>query len=293
MRWGLSDLRYSDHVLTTDADDHLWAVVQEKCDLSDPDDEFLLNTVATIRLAYGEQEIRDMAENSGLVTAPSPADGVSSSFHLDDLLSAFRSSLPDPAGEGAKPAHLTNYRSETAELIARAALAVVYRMETPPTLHATKGNRNQPILGFDGWSIMRLESGRSALVLMQVKGSEDDKRPPGVAKDLIVECGQAMIANAKLSGFLFACLLRCQGTEFEIPLLEMIIELQTTGKIASTFLAPVVVRGALDAHLEDLSSLRAATGSFLHAKARGMTLSIGTDLTRFGRTAMTRARQNG
>lgn len=286
-------MRYSNYVLTTDADDHLWAVVQETCDLSDPNDGFLQHTVGEIRLAYGEQELRDIAENSGLFNLPAPADGVSGSFALDDLLATFRSSLPDPAVEGGKPAQLTNYRSETAELIARAALAAVYRMETPPTLHATKGNRNQPILGFDGWSIMRLDDGRSALVLIQVKGSEEDKRPPGIAKELVAECGQAMIANAKLSGFLCACLLRCQGTEFETPLLEMIIELQTTGKIASTFLAPVVVRGALDAHLEDLSSLRAATASFLHAKARGMTLSIGTDLTHFGRIAMTRARQNG
>lgn len=289
---GARRLRYSNHVLTTDAGDHLWAVVQEKCDLSDPDDGFLLNTVTAIRLAYGEQELRDIAENSGLVTPPAPADGVAGSFRLDDLLSAFRASLPDPAGEGAKPAHLTNYRSETAELVARAALAVVYKMATPPTLHATKGNRNQPILGFDGWSIMRLDDGRSALVLIQVKGSEDSKRPPGVAGQLVTECGQAMVANAKLSGFLFACLLRCRGTEFEIPLLEMTIELHTKGMIASTFLAPIVVRGALEAHLDDLSSLRAATGSFLHAKARGMTLSIGADLTNFGLTAMNRARQN-
>jgi hypothetical protein len=285
-------LHYSNHVLTTDPGDHVWAVVKETCDLSHEADKFLLHAVSTIRDAYGEQELREMAENAPLITLPDPADGVAGTFVLDHLLSAFRASLPDPAAEGAKPAHLTNYRSETTELIARAALAAVYQFATPPALHATKGNRNQPILGFDGWSVMQMSDAAFALALIQVKGSEDKNRPPNIAAELVMECGQAVIAHEKLSGFLFACLLRCKGTEFEGALLKMIIELEETGRICNTILSPVIVRGVLEAHLDDLASLRGATSSFLHAKARGMTLSIGAGLTDFGRAAMNRARQN-
>ncbi|MGM5028327.1 hypothetical protein AB8B02_19050 [Tardiphaga sp. 862_B3_N4_1] len=270
----------------------MWAVVKETCDITNIADPFLEHTVTAIRDAYGEQEIRELAENAPLIVPPDPADSVANKFAVDHLMAAFRSSLPDPAAEGGKPAQMTNYRSETAELVARSALATVYQMATPPTLHATKGNRNQPILGFDGWSIMQMGT-ELALVLIQVKGSEDKSRPPGVAGELIVECGRAVIANTKLQGFLIACVLRCKDTEYSAPLMNMIIELTTNGKIANTILAPVIIRGAVEANEDDLTTLRAATPSFLHAKARGMSLSIGTELTEFGRTAMTRARQNG
>jgi hypothetical protein len=87
---------------------------------------------------------------------PEPSESVKGAFQLDNLIKALRSSLPNPDREGAKPEQLTNYRSETSEILARAALERVYNTATPPALHATKGNRNQPILGFDGWSVMRL-----------------------------------------------------------------------------------------------------------------------------------------
>uniref|UniRef100_A0A7C1T4K4 DUF1837 domain-containing protein n=1 Tax=Agrobacterium albertimagni TaxID=147266 RepID=A0A7C1T4K4_9HYPH len=283
---------YTKNIKTNDPDDHVWAVVQESCDLSKDDDGFLLHAVATIRDAYGEQEIRNMALDAPLIELPEPADGVDQTFPLDLLVKAFRSSLPDPSVEGGKPVQLTNYRSETAELLARAALATVYGFASPPTLHATKGNRNQPILGFDGWTVMQATDGKLALVLLQVKGTEDGARPPSVAAELVAECGRAVTDFSKLKGFLVACLVRCKGTEFEKPLMHMIVELERDNKIMNTILAPVIVRGSHLAHIDDLTSLREATISFLHAKARGMTISLGTELAAFGRAAMTRARQH-
>jgi hypothetical protein len=288
---GASAKRYSKFVITSDDDDHLWAVVLEACDLDVVDDGMLRHAVDAIRKAYGELEIRDLAENEPLLSVPDPADGIGG-FETDHLINAFRSSLPDPEAEGEKPTHLTNYRSETTEIIAREALSVVFDMATPPALHATKGNRNQPILGFDGWSVMNLSTGEVALVLIQVKGTDDTKRPPSQAEKLLVECGKATTEVGKLKGFLVACALRCKGTDFCEPLLNMLVELEKTSKVANLRVAPVIIRGLVAADIEDLKSLREAKTTFGHAKARGMSLSIGANLNDFGRKAMDAARQH-
>jgi len=288
---GLTAKRYSNNVITTDPEDHQWAVVLEACDIDALDDGMLRHAVDAIRAAYGEQEILDLAENQPLLEVPDPAEGIGG-FDTEHLMRAFRSSLPDPAAEGDKPPHLTNYRSETTEIIAREALSVVFDMATPPALHATKGNRNQPILGFDGWSVMNRSSGELALVLIQVKGTDDANRPPSQAEKLIVECGEVTAKIEKLKGFLVACALRCKGTPFHADLIRMLVELEKTAKVANLVVAPVIIRGLVTADIEDLKSLRAATGTFAHAKARGMSLSIGADLNAFGRKAMDTARQH-
>jgi hypothetical protein len=72
----------------------------------------------------------------------------------------------------------------------------------------------------------------------------------------------------------------------------MVVELEETEKVASLVVAPVIIRRVVAADLDDLKSLRAATGTFGHAKARGMSLSIGADLNDFGRKAMDLARQH-
>jgi hypothetical protein len=275
-----------------DEDGHRWAVVLEACDLASSQDPLLLHTVDAIRAAYGEQELRAMAEDAALLDVPTPAPLAQASFKLDNLIKALRASLPDPAKEGSKPPQLTNYRAETAEIVAREALARVFDIATPPALHATKGNRNQPILGFDGWSVMRLSGGQLALVLLQVKGTDDTTRPPGEAAKLIGECTQVVTDVVKLKGYLMACVVRCKGTEFAVPLMNMVDELERNGLIAETVVAPVIIRGVVSAHAEDLSSLRAATAHFGHARAHGMTLSIGANLNEFGRCAMNRARQH-
>lgn len=289
---GADKILYSNKSVTEDEDDHHWAVVIEACDLEDLNDGMLKHAVTAIRDAYGEAELKAMAAEAPLQDVPDAADGVSSTFATDHLLRAFRSSLPNPDAEGNKPEHLKNYRAETAELLAREALNVVYAMATPPALHATKGNRNQPILGFDGWSVMDRSSGELALVLLQVKATDDEKRPPGEAAKLIVECGRVSTDVEKLKGFLMACIFRCKGTPFATALMNMVVELETTSKITNTVVAPVLIRGLVAADLEDLTSLRGAAGTFQHAKARGLSLSIGANLTAFGRKVMERARQN-
>ncbi|MAP67952.1 MAG: hypothetical protein CL952_00305 [Erythrobacteraceae bacterium] len=288
---GDPETRYSNYVITTDDDDHLWAVVVESCNLDVDHDGMLRHAVDAIRAAYGEQEIRDLVENEPLLNMPDPAEGISG-FETGHLINAFRSSLPDPVAEGQKPVHLTNYRSETTEIIAREGLSAVFGMATPPALHATKGNRNQPILGFDGWSVMNESSGELALVLIQVKGTDDKDRPPSQAAKLIVECGKVTTEIGKLKGFLVACALRCKGTEFCTPLLNMLVELEKTEMVTNLKVAPVIIRGLMTADLEDLKSLREATSTFGHAKTRGMSLSIGADLNDFGRMAMNAARQH-
>lgn len=131
-----------------------------------------------------------------------------------------------------------------------------------------------------------------SLVLIQVKGTDDKSRPPGEAAKLVIECGKAVTDKAKLNDFLMACVVRCQGTEYAALLLGMVAELETQGRIANTLLSPVIIRGKVEADLSDLQSLRDAKISYLHAKARGMTLSLGADLNAFGRAAMERARSN-
>ncbi|GGF07978.1 hypothetical protein GCM10007285_39840 [Stappia taiwanensis] len=284
-------LIYSNNVLTEDADGHHWVVVKETCDLANDDDALLVHAVEVIRQAYGEDEIRRIAEEAA-ISLPEPAEGLAGSFDTEAIMAAFRKSIPDPDREGRKPPQLANYRSETAELIARAALAKVYGFEIPPALHAAKPNRVQPILGFDGWTVALTSSDGLCLVLIQVKGTDDRTRPPGEAAKLVVECGKAVADKAKLNDFLMACVVRCQGTEYAAMLLGMVSELETMGMIPNTLLSPVIVRGQVEADLADLQSLRDATISYLHAKARGMTLSLGTELNAFGRAAMDKARSN-
>ncbi|WP_409265509.1 hypothetical protein [Pseudomonas sp. KCJK8521] len=272
--------------------DHHWAVVMEKCDLSDATDKLLALAAQAIRDAYGEQEIREIAEEASFIQLPEPADTVLSQFNLGDLLASFREGLPNPDAEGNKPGPLSNYRSETAEILAREALARVFKMLTPPSLHATKGNRNQPILGFDGWTLMGLECGGLALVLIQVKATDDQKRPPGEAAKLITECSKAPVDLEKLKGFISACAIRCKGTHFGPVLVSMLAGLHQDKCVKDIIVAPVLIRGVVEADHDDLSTLKSASGSFVGARTRGISLSVGANLNEFGRAAMNMARQS-
>jgi hypothetical protein len=271
---------------------HHWAVVHENCDTSDGGDLLLSFIAQSIRSAYGEDEIKAMADELLSVQSfPEPADSVASQFSLDTLLEAFRGSLPNPTAEGNKPKQLSNYRSETAEILAREALSAVFKLATPPSLYATKGNRNQPILGLDGWSVMSLESGKLALVLIQVKATDDKTRPPRDAAALIKECSAAPLELERLKGFLSACAIRCKGTPYASSIIMMMTKIQLEKKVSDLVVAPVIIRGKVKAHHDDLSTLAAATGSFSGAHSRGLCLSIGSDLNEFGEKAMNMARQ--
>ncbi|UIY40814.1 hypothetical protein [Methylobacterium radiotolerans] len=271
---------------------HSWAIATEACNLSNPDDALLVFAAQAIRDAYGEAELKALAEDAQtLMELPEPAEGVDVDFDLQNLLAGFREALPNPDNEGNKPPQLTNYRSETAEILAREALRFIFGIVAPPSLHATKGNRNQPILGFDGWSVMKLDDGDIALVLLQVKATDDKKRPPGEAATLIEECRKATVDLEKLKSYLSACIIRCKGTEFAWPLMVMLSKAQKTKEAGKLIVAPVIIRGQVEADHNDLHSLRNATHIFAPALARGVSLSIGAELGAFGAQAMKMARQ--
>src|SRR6266576_805191 len=145
-------------------EDHRWAVLGCTCDPGDNADPLLVVTVAGVREAYGEAELRAIAE-------PDPL--VANTYDLTAILAAFRRSLPDPTAEGAKPLSLRNYRSETAEVVARHALTAAFGVDFPASPQLGKTNPNQPILGFDGWGLLSLADGGWAFVLVLVKGTED------------------------------------------------------------------------------------------------------------------------
>lgn len=284
-------LIYTKHEVTVD-EIHQWAVVHETCDPENGDDPFLQHVAKAIRRIYGEEKFREMAE--GMSSIPAPADGVEANFQTERLMKMFRAGLPNPDKEGNKPEHLKNFRSETAEIIAREALSVVFGFATPPALHATKGNRNQPALGFDGWSLVANAEEQVSLVLIQVKATDDERRPPGEAAKLIKECAAAASDREKLNDYLCACVIRCEGTPLGQTLMKMMLELESTERIERTIVSPVIIRGRISAEIEDMRSLRdAGTDTYLHAKAFGMSLSIGTELTSFGRLAMMKARSDG
>lgn len=272
--------------------DHHWAVVMEQCDPSNPTDALLVLTAQAIRNAYGEQELKEIADEAFLLQLPEPADAVLSQFSLGDLLASFRGGLPNPEAEGNKPAQLSNYRSETAEILAREALSRVFNMITPPSLHAVKGNRNQPILGFDGWTLMALGCGNLALVLIQVKATDDKSRPPSEAAKLITECSKAPVDIEKLKGFVSACVIRCKGTPFDKILIKMLADLHRENSVKNIIVAPVIIRGVVEADHRDLSTLKSATEKFVGASTRGMSLSVGANLNDFGKMAMNMARQS-
>src|SRR5262249_36570053 len=97
--------------------DHAWAVLIAACDLKTADDPFVTSVVQAVRDAYGESQLRESI---------SPDSAVAARFNLTKIVTAFRSGLPNPAAEGAKPEQLTNSRSETVEVIGREALRVAH-----------------------------------------------------------------------------------------------------------------------------------------------------------------------
>ena len=101
-------------VIKRDADGvHEWSLVSVACRLDDPGDVYLGEMTVFLRNSYGEQAVLDDA----LRELASEIDG--GAFRTEHLLAAIRHGLPDPAAEGKKPPHLTNYRSQSAELVAR------------------------------------------------------------------------------------------------------------------------------------------------------------------------------
>src|SRR4051812_20107956 len=114
------------HVKVIHSDDpHRWAVVETSCDLDNAKDALVCETIAAVRDAYGENKIIERAAEL------EPEPEVAGKFDLAAVQRAVRKGMPDPAKETNKPRHLTNYRSESCEMVAKGSLNAAYQMRFP------------------------------------------------------------------------------------------------------------------------------------------------------------------
>lgn len=259
--------------------EHRWGLATCTCDPAEAADVVVKAVADAIRTDYGELDLL-----SELVVDP----GVAKRFDVRAILAAFRMGLPDPDREGRKPEHLTNYRSETTEVLARIALAQAFDIRFPASPQAGKPNPNQPVLGFDGWGLMSLRDGRTALVLVQVKGTDAADRPPAEATKLATECARVPNEISAIARALSILAVRLSGADQE-AVLGMLDSIGRHEPL-EIGVAPTIVRGVTDANLEDLYPLRGKPSPFAPAVARGIVVSVGADLAQLGREAMKRAR---
>jgi hypothetical protein len=267
--------------------DHKWAVMTATCDLSDTADPLITATIADVREAYGQNQIL-AAASSGL-TILQPDSLVSRTFDLTAIEIAVKLGLPNPDDEGDKPEALTNYRSECTEIIARRALKEAFGIEFPTAPQRGKTNPNMPILGFDGWGLFGSPSGGYSLVLVQVKGTEATNRPPAEAKTLAEECKNAPNNLTLICRALSVLVHLLEGSSLQQYIIEM---LETIGKgnLPDIVIGPVIVRGKLSSHIDDLEPVRRAFDDIDSAIGRGITISIGARLTELGHIVMSQAR---
>lgn len=262
---------------------HFWAVMTAKVDIATKDNIFA-ELVQCVRDVYGEQRLTDIA-----LKLTNPEQGVA--FDLDAITRAIRKGQPNPEAEGNKPVQLTNFRSEAAEIVARHALGKSHNIFFPVAAQMVKGNANQPVLGFDGWGLLQDDNGNYSLVLVQVKGSDENERPPSVSEALIAECKTASLNLNALGRALtsMATLLQC-------PSLQIIVfrMLETIGndQMIPLIVAPVIIRGGVSAHIDDLKALIDSALEFNPAFSRGVSASIGISLSQFGKVLFEEARKN-
>lgn len=265
--------------------EHRWAVGFYQCDLTDENDILICETIDTLRKSYGEEMLLNLVEALPVAELEDEGD-----FQLSHLIVAIRQGMPDPTLEGKKPPALANYRSETLEMVAKNALATIFSFQYPVAAQLTKANANQPILGYDGWGIHEDESGVFTLVLLQVKGTTDVQVPSKQAKDLALECKRLPGETSKLLRALTSIVFLLPSDITQKAVVKMLYEMGK-GNFPKIFICPVLIRGTSMVSLEDLSPILEVTNDFSPALGRGLSLSIGVDLTEFGRTVTTRARQ--
>lgn len=262
---------------------HEWAIAVAKCDIDDDDDQLLTSTVNLVRKSYGEDSV--VADAKALMVD----DIESGTFSLSHLKAAFREGLPDPDGEGDKPKQLTNYRSQTAEMIAKAALAKVYRYEYPAAPQEGVGNANQPVLGFDGWGIVENNDGAFALALIQVKATDSSDSPPSECKKLADECRRAPLDRSTICRALGALTRLLRGDPLQAPIMRM-LESMGRREAIPIFVSPAIVRGITVANPTDLGPIISMANDIFPAAIRAVGVSIGVCLNRFGYRVMSKAR---
>lgn len=262
--------------------DHLWTVMESPCLLTDNNDKLLTTTIDMVRDAYGETEILALPELQ-------PDRAVAANFNLTAIQKAVRAGLPDPDSEGDKPTQLTNYRSETCEMLAKGAIQRAYGVLFLTAPQRGKTNANMPVLGFDNWGVAK-EGTRWALVIVQVKGTHDPTSPPKVAEDLCDECIRAVSKTDEICRTLTTLAMNLGDGPVREAVLHM-LEAMGNDRLPLLYLVPAIIRGGNSSSVKtDFDTLRAASSAFRTAKARGLSLSVGVDLAAFGRLVMSRAR---
>lgn len=266
--------------------EHQWAVLSCSCNLLDANDLLILDTVALVRRSYGEDAVVQDAQD---VMADEIVGGT---FSLDHLITAIRMGMPDPDAEGNKPRQLTNYRSQTAEMLAKGALARAYSIQYPVAAQETIGNPNQPILGFDGWGIREEDDGQYTLVLIQVKATDQNRQPPGEALKLVEECKRvprnpSAIARALTS--MERLLQSLDNQRLKKAVLMMLVGL-AEDQLPNMYISPAIIRGTTTSSINDLQPIREAVADYAPAISRGVSVSIGVALDEFGRIVMQQAR---
>lgn len=262
---------------------HFWAVLSAKVDISTADSIFA-ELVQSVRDVYGEKQLTETA-----IKLTNSEQGII--FDVAAIQRAIRKGQPNPEAEGKKPTQLTNYRSEAAEIVARHALANTHDIFFPVAAQIVKGNANQPVLGFDGWGLLKHEEDNYSLVLVQVKGSDEGVRPPSVSKELINECKTNSLSADAISRALVSLFALLQCPKLQTIVFKM---LETIGndKMIPLIVAPVIVRGGITAHIDDLKTLIDSALEFNPAFSRGVTASIGVSLSQFGKVLFDEARKN-
>lgn len=265
-------------------DEHKWAVIHAECLDLKTDDPFVKHIIDIVRHSYGEHDIVKFTES--LQADPI----VENTFNLDAIRNAIRDGFPDPSLEGNKTPHLANYRSETCEMIARAALSFFFDIDFPIAPQLGKTNPNMPILGFDGWGLLQISDNNWGLVLIQVKGTDDQNRPPKEAGVLIKECNKISKQKNIISRALAIVVRMLQHNPKFAKIILSMLERLGEGKEILLVTAPTIVRGKVPAHKDDLSSISHSLSSPTSFLSRGLSISIGVDLADFGKTVMEGAR---
>jgi hypothetical protein len=264
---------------------HMWGIAVATCNLEDANDLLIATTVDLVRRSYGEYAV--MADASNLLS-----EQINSGFFdLRHLLAAIREGLPDPEKEGKKPVQLTNYRSQSAEMVAKAALSKAYNYQYPAAPQEAAANPNQPILNFDGWGILQSNNGEVSLALIQVKATDAKKSPPRDAIKLAKECRRAPTDRSAILRALASMVRLLRGDPIQTSILWMMEKLGRPGETIPILVSPVIVRGVTTPAPKDLDPIMSVANDILPASIRALVVSIGTPLDDFGYLVMGKARE--
>jgi hypothetical protein len=166
---------------------------------------------------------------------------------------------------------------------------LAHGIEFPTSPQRGKTNANQPVLGFDGWGFLRFSGDEYALVLMQVKTTDDVKRPPGESQKLAGECKRVPHEKNAMCRALSVIALLLKDTPFVSIALNM-LESLGRNSMPQIVVAPAIIRGNVKADITDLGPVRNVVSQLVQIAGRGLTLSLGVNLADFGRRVVNKAK---